>query len=660
MEKKFFLPLAAVFLVYSIAILARYSLGYPELAPLPVFADFVFRVIAIKFLFVFLLASSAYGIGGVLFRKILPDFGSLLEEALVKVPLGLLVISYGVFAIGLAGLLYPVSGYVLLAACIAAGAKELHGFFGRLIKLTPRVELTLAGALLLSATVYLLMKGLYQAFLPPTGFDVLMYHYGVPKLYIDAHGIFSTPDINGSSYPFFTEMLYTLAMLVEGEISANMVNFFFAAGCGLAIYAYSRRFLKSASPAVAPAIFFGVPLVLWLLPQAYVEFSHGFFIFMAIYAMAAWLGDKKGDDRWLYVSAVLMGVSMCIKYTSNLVLVIMLAGVLYRLYFVDRAGLGRTAVAALKYSAIGLVIVMPWYVKNLVWYGNPFFPMLASGGKNAGELNTFWKEGMSTGPLSMLTLPWRLTMNPKEFWAGDLNSVGPYLLMFMPGLLLFRRLEKELKYLMAFSALYMVSWFFTAQSTRYLIPVLPGMAILAGYPAGRLLVSGGRAYKWLGTSLAGVLAFAAVFANTGSGSVDGFPSANAQTRDAYYTGQSARQGFLSSYEEWKWINDNLPQDAVIYQLWDDASVYFRKRKTLGFPSDVGVNGRDKVIYLAGRNSFGGFRPGEEIIANLKAMGAGYLLINANREGRAVPEDQYFREHTRLILENQGILLYQVM
>lgn len=647
----------ALSLVYCLFILGSYFQRIPGLASVPELAYFVFGVIGSKFLFISALGAAAFGIGGFLFSRWLPEFGSLLEEGLIKVALGLVVISYLVFFLGLAGLLYPVAGYAVLIACMAVGVKGLARYLRDLHGVKKTINPTFAGVLVASLMAYLLIRGLYQAFLPPTAFDVLMYHYGVPRMYLDAHGIFPTPDINGSSYPFMTEMLYMLAMMVESDISANLVNLFFAVGCALIGYQFTRRFLKDVSPFLASAFFIGMPIVVWLMPQAYVELSQGFYVCLAVYALAVAIGEK--GTRWLYVSAGMAGAAMCIKYTSNLVLVIMAAGVIYKLYFVDRAGAKGALLAVIKYSLIALLAVSPWYVKNAVYYGNPFFPMLASGGSQS-EMGQYWTMGMKAGPADFLLLPWNVTMAPGEYYVGTLSSLGPSLLMFIPGLFLCRKLEDEVKYLLAFCLMYIVVWYLTAQNIRYLVPVGPLLAVLAAYPIGRLVGSEDGFRRVAGRLLVAVFLFASVLSNTAGKVVYGFPAASDANRDDYYTEKSGAQEFLSSYGAWKWINANLPADAVIYQLWDDASVYFRARRTLGFPGAVGDRGRDKVIFLVGHNSFGGFRPGQEIAANLKAMGASYLLINANREGNAVPDDPYFNEHAKLIYQDSGIFLYQLV
>jgi len=656
--KKYIQPiLAAALAAFAVFILLQHSGHATAVAAASDFARFIMVVAGVKLLFVAALAVGAFGVGGVAFRGRLPDFSSMLEEGVVRVALGLVIISYAVFLVGLAGFLHPVVGYALMVACLGVGARDTIDYVRRLGAVPMTVKLTVPLLLLTGVSAYFLIRGFRGSLLPPTAFDVLMYHVGVPRLYVEAHGIFPTPDINGSSYPFATEMLYMLGMLVESDVSANMVNFFMAVGCGLVGAMATRRFVKDGSPLLTATVFFSLPVVFWLMPQAYVEFAQGFYLSLAFYAL--WASLASDDPRWLTVSAVLTGMAMSIKLTSDPALFIMLAFVLYRGFAVRRDGAKAALLSAVKYALIAGAICAPWYLKNLAFYGNPLYPMLSSGG-GSGDITQYYKSGMKTGLLDLLTLPWRLTMDPAEFRMGDLNSLGPVLLMFMPGVLLFRGALRELKYVLAFIVLFTLMWFFSAQNIRYLVPAAPLLALVAAYPAGRLLKGGDALAKVGGVAVVAIFCFAALYSNTAGSAVAGFPSRDAGSDDAYYSGLSNQQGYLASYDTWKRIDLNLPPDAVIYQLWDDASVNFRRRKVIGFPLGFGPTSRNRLTILNPDGSFGGFRPGEEIIANLKEMGAGYLLINANREGKSVPQDPYFAGHTRLLSNDKDVFLFQVV
>lgn len=653
-----------ILLVFSAVITFLYSSGSADLLPAGEFGLFLYKAYLSKFLFLALLLVSAYGVGGAAFGRILPGFTGLLEEFLFKSAAGLAVISYAVFLAAVVGLIYPVTGFILIAAAIAAGYKEILGLFRRLPCAWPAFRPSAFSVIIGGVSFYFLLHGLIGALLPPTGFDVLMYHMGVPKLYLNAHRMFPTPDINGSSFPFGGEMLYLLGMMVDGPIAANLVNYSFAVLGGLAAASFTRRFLPGAAPLASFAIYVCVPLVIWLMPQAYIELVLGFYSMLAIHALAA--GFIVKDRKWLVVAAATAGFTMAIKYTGVLVIgVIISGGFLY--YVLVEKKRTKAVLNALVLSCVALAACLPWYIRNVVYYSNPLYPFLAgifngahAAGSDVPPYSVLWAGGVPGVAYKLVSYLWDTTLRPTAYQVGWLSGIGPYFLMFIPGLVFFKDIPRVLKYLLILClALFVVIIAGTQDNLRYITPILPALSVLAAYPIGRLINAGTKKSQVMATALAAIFAFAALVANTGWTVVAGYPSSGPEAQDQYYTNLSQTQGYLSSYPAWKWIDENLPEDAVIYQLWDDASVYFRTRKTYGAAQPWGDTGRQKVQVISGVNGFGGYLSGREILDNLKVLGVGYLLVNANREGHCLPEDPYFTQHTSIIYQDGGIFLFRI-
>jgi len=650
-------------LVYAAAVLAVYSSGYDTLATAPQFISFIFRAIGIRLLFVLALSLSAFGACGLVFGRWLPRFSNLIEEGVFKTTLGLVIISYALFALGHAGLIYPATGWLVLAAGIAAGWRAIPDYIKRAYHAAPRtVGVTSAAVILVPLSAYFLISGLYGSLLPPIGFDVLMYHLGAPRLYIDAHRIFPTPDINGSFFPFGVEMLYMLGMMVDGPISANLVNFSFAVLGGLTAAMFTRRFVKADSGWLSFSMFISIPLIAWLMPQAYIEFALAAYCMLAMYALFA--SFTEDDNGWLIVAGVMAGFTMATKYTGIPVVLALVIVAKYQYLFIEKVGVRVTTRRLCIYLAVAAVVCLPWYVRNLFFYGNPVYPYLAGVFGQAtvsgvsGSPNEFFGAGVASGLVKLVASLWRATFDGASFKMGAINGFGPVFVMFIPGVLLFKGIEREIKYLLLISlGLYLVLISLDA-NIRYTAPILPAMAVLAAYPAGRLMRSDEARERMLGLAMVVVFAFGALLANTSRDTVEHFPGANKAAEEKYYS-EGPWSGYLASYDAWNWINSELPADAVIYQLWDDASVYFRGRKTIGSALPWGEHGRQKLHIIDGYNHFGGYLAGQEMVSNLHQMGAGYLLINANREGHALPEDPYFLAGAELLYGEKGVFLYRL-
>ena len=660
---KAFVP--AILLAFSIAITFLYASGSSELLPAGQFVLFLYHAFISKFLFVAVLLLAAYGVGGAAFGRILPGFTDILEEFLFKSALGLAVISYAVLLAALLGLVYPATGFLLIAACLAAGFREVRGLFLKCHGAWPASGPSVFSVVLGGVSFYFLLHGLLGALLPPTGFDVLMYHMGVPKLYLNAHRMFPTPDINGSSFPFGGEMLYLLGMMVNGPIATNLVNYSFAVLGGLAAASFTRRFLPGVAPVASFAVYVCVPLVVWLMPQAYIELALAFYSMLALHALAA--GFIMKDRKWLVVAAVTAGFTMAIKYTGALLIGVVFSGVFLYYLLVEKQRL-KAVLHALVLSCIALAACLPWYIRNIVFYSNPLYPFLAgifngahAAGSNVPPYSGLWAGGVPAAAYKLVSYLWDTTLRPPAYQVGWVSGIGPYFLMFIPGLVFFRNIPRVLKYLLILCiALFIVIIAGTQENLRYVTPILPALSVLAAYPMGRLINEGTKKGRVMATALAAVFALAALAANTGWAVVAGYPSSGREAQDHYYMDMAQCQGYLASYPAWKWIDENLPKDAVVYQLWDDASVYFRTRKTFGAAQSWGEYGRQKIHYIRGfKSGFECFLPGQEIIENLKKMGAGYLLVNANREGHCLPEDPYFIQHTNIIYQNGGIFLFRI-
>jgi len=662
MRKGFQALLAAALLVYGLFILNKYGLSYGDVTGLAEFSGFAFHAILIRLLFPVALMLAAYGAGGAAFGRLMPEFGSLTEEFMFTSAPGLIVISYAMFALGLAGLLYPAAGFAVMGLALASGWRSIPRFLSRVSEVPRTVDIGLVHIVLVPLCAYFAVLGFYYALFPPTSFDVLMYHFGAPKMYIDAHRIFPTPDVNGSTYPFGIEMLYMLAMLVKGPITAKKISFYFVLLGGVAAAAFTRRFLPEASGLMSFAVYISIPMVYWLSAEPYIELGMAYYTMTGLYALFVWFED--GDRRWLYLAAVCIGYTLAVKYTGIILVAIACVFVLAHQAFQAKAGARKSLVTAATFVAFCVAVSAPWYLKNIIFYHNPVSPFLAGlfkeGAPEAhGVPVRFFAGGVADSAWKLVSSLWEVAFVSPKFQAKWSASAGPALLMLVPGVLIFYKdVKRELWYLLLFSLLFF--WVtITQMNLRYIVPVFPALAVVAAYAPGRLVKGDTLPMRAAGLAALFLFAFGALMAVTPKTVPESFPSSDEATVDKYYMDKQKKSGYLASYEVWKRADSNLPKDVVIFQLWDDASVFFRTRNTVGNAKSWGQHGRQNVHRIKDVNGFGGFLPGEQIIYNLETMGAGYLLINSNREGRKVPSDPVFIEHTELVVRSNGVYLYKL-
>jgi len=119
---------------------------------------------------------------------------------------------------------------------------------------------------------------------------------------------------------------------------------------------------------------------------------------------------------------------------------------------------------------------MPWFYG--IFGGRDWNARLA---ENVRMYLANW--GTGRGLKSFVLSPWNITMHPGKF---DFQRILPTFLAIIPCLIFFRKVDRSIKLILIYCFLFYVFWFFSlAQSIRYLLPILPWLAIVASYTIGK-------------------------------------------------------------------------------------------------------------------------------------------------------------------------------
>lgn len=345
-------------------------------------------------------------------------------QLLLATGLGLGALSLLVLTLGALGLMSRPMWITLLALFVVSGLMNVH----RLPR-TPQAESTHVTRRwmpwLWLLTIGFAGLAVLGATMPPgilwpaegNGYDVLEYHFGAPRDYLDAGRIGYLPHNIYSNFPFNVEMLYLLSMILRGDpiaavSSAKLLNVGLAGFAVAAVWLAGREFGRG-SATVAALLIASCPFVVYLCGVAYVE--NGLLLFSAL-SVAALLRVGRGEDvshrpaRWVFASGLLAGLACGCKYTAVAALVVPLAlsiplVVALRAKTASAPGntLRRSGIWLLMFFAGCLVSFGPWLAKNVIATGNPVFP-LAHGliGARDGIWNddgaTRWHEGHLPAP----------------------------------------------------------------------------------------------------------------------------------------------------------------------------------------------------------------------------------------------------------------------
>jgi len=431
-----------------------------------------------------------------------------LEMVVLSLGVGLNLVSLFTLAMGLAGLLVPgLFAGTGVAICGAAAAIRIRMGCqsGNHPAVGSKAEPLAASSWLdrpqwLWALAPFVVALVLAAMLPPLDFDVREYHLQAPKEFLQAGRVSFLPHNVYANMPLGAEMLALAAMVVSGDwwvgaLAGKTVIALFTPLTALTLYAAGRRFATPAAGIVAAIIYVSIPWVASVSTAGLIEGAFAYYLFAAFFAVLLWrqlrMSDSAPVDREdrrtqlgvLLVAGFLAGAAAATKYPAVVYCVLPLTALVAVMSY--RLG-GRRLGDTSKRVAIFVVAVMVgcglWYTKNAVLTGNPTYPLLYrvfGGATRTPEKEAQWQRAHSPPnyqPADLATRVWNLTM------ASELISP---LVMPLALLALVPRGLRRLVWLLAgyVAFIFSVWWLMTHRLDRFLVPIWPLAALLAGIGA---------------------------------------------------------------------------------------------------------------------------------------------------------------------------------
>jgi hypothetical protein len=494
---------------------------------------------------------SWFGLGSIVSARLRVD--DPLLDILNRLGIGAIAFALLTFTAGWARLLYPAAYIPVFAATALVGAAVVAR--GRRPLRPSRLgrwrwwELGLLGLLLAYVALDVL-----AVCAPISSPDALLYHAANPALFEQAHRIFEVP-WNSSSYePFSVEMLVLDGFLLWNSVQGAFAPLLLALVTLVAVMGFADRVAGRSAALLAGAIFFAQPFMVWEATSVFIE--SGLALALGLSAWNLYRFVRFYEPSGLILAGIFAGGAAGMKYLG-LIIALTVAAVAVVL-----ASRRLTYRNALAFAVPALAVALPWYVKNALLTGNPFYPHVFGGlnASAAGELRDAMRSfGHGHSPLDFLLVPARLLGDAKAFDAGEFLS--PLFVVFAPVALLYCRRDKRVLALWGGVLLYVAAWFVTTQQARFLVPLMPVLAVLAALGALALASQGrlGRVLAVAGTAAALTvgLAASAVYAAQFAPVVFGTESQDEFLREK-----------VSNYEGVEWLNRNLgPQDRVATDVW---------------------------------------------------------------------------------------------
>lgn len=545
----------------------------------PIFANLI------AFGWLIILASSAYGWGRAILRlcNLEPHVGLCI---VLSLGLGLGTLSLEMFVLGILRLFFlpVVLGLLIVGTGLGAflGRRDRNALFRQLMGLNWHRVLT--GPLWyikwMSWGVVLLMfiqTLLANALVPPLAWDEIAYHLALPKLYLQEHKLIFIPYIMQSLWPFNTEMLFTISLLLGNDILPHLIVLLMSMLAMTSIYLVTARFATAPAPWLAFAFFTATPMVKNLSGLAFNDIPLAAYISLALLAFSLWV--EQFSTGYLIVAALLSGFAMGTKLSGGgfaLLFALWAGWVAARSSTPLNAKVGIHAL--LTFGLVSLGVASPWYIRSFVETGNPVWPLVNDlfhgkywdpiGTRNFMKWMTHKRPPLSV--FTVLTMIWQV---PADYGGIMRWLIAPFIIPFS-GIFIFRP-QKFAHGLLGVGAAYYLMWaIFLGHQTRFLLPLVPFLAVLSALTFDQWYHFVTR--RW-GQWLMSALIIGALFWTV-------WPSPNylqflRTERWPYVTGKMSREEFLThNCDIWltfQWANQELPLEAkALFLPYETRGYYF--------------------------------------------------------------------------------------
>ncbi|TNF50695.1 hypothetical protein EP232_00335, partial [bacterium] len=526
-------------------------------------------------------------------------------------------------ALGLMGL-YTTPALTLLVLMSAVLSLPVVRFRGppRPAGLMPfktmaRLPLALTGGAVL---LYLLFS-----LVPPVFFDAMTYHLELPSRYLLEGRIYHVTENLYSGYPQVLEVLYGLGLAVGGVGFAGLISWTTALLALMLLWTWGRSRFGEEGAAWGTAMLALTPPVMILAGFYHNDWALTFYTVSVISLLE---GDRT-DVRRMMLAGVMAGLAAGCKYTGLAfgLAIPMFAGVL------DDFTRKRSIPWArwIVYLSAALVVAAPWYLKNLVFTGDPVYPLLASFLGKVPGVRTLAADthfhGLGFSDLwSWILLPYQAVFRPAEIQLP--MSVGILSLALIPLLPSLRGTRTVSRYMGMWMALSMAVWYVTFRAGRFALPMAAIMALWFGVALSRTVAASrlaGRALVW------GVVLL--LMANAGT--FIGFGARYANIADAAF-GTMPLKNYLEKnylpYPALRYLNTlDPPPDKVLF-LGEMKGFYSRFQREV---ATFEVPNRLLVLIRRGDSP-------AEIADTLKNEGFSHILLHPREMARLAEKTALLR------------------
>lgn len=510
-------------------------------------------------------------------------------------------------------------------------------------------------------TITLILGGMYLAALqPPLASDELHYHFPEAEIIATTHRV--SPTV-GSHYfygnlPKLMEVIYAGGIALSGYSLAHTLHVAIFSALIIFIIGFFNQHYRLTTGLVAALLIVLYDELTWNATVGFVDAATVSFEISALLVAIDWF--ISANRRSLFISGILIGLALSVKYSPLVTLVFIVSLIIIKSLLSKSHRLAQLAHSLLPFGLMALIFSGYWYVKNLILFANPFYP-LYFGHQGVDELQYqgLIKAIQQFGPRTLTGF----FQIPKRFLT--FNSLTIFFSFYLAPLSLFIKKSFRLQLaLVIYFISYVSYWyFFATHQQRFLMPAVMVALLLTAI----LLTHLNRVMT---LAVLVITLVVAIYLNRSDhfyqkNSWRSFIHAKLRTAERGYAlgrvtkSQILNQAFGCQYAVVETLELKGRSGNVIdnWTIWHDPSVPFYTRKNRFGPLTFDID-----------------TPRDTIVNQLRAEGIGYIYFNVEtkkrffadpdqevinyRIGRDRAED-YLLERSQLVYENGQCRLYQI-
>ncbi|MFH1541152.1 MAG: hypothetical protein ABID79_04800 [Elusimicrobiota bacterium] len=553
---------------------------------------------------------SAFAVGRLVLLRAGLVFFNFLEEIVFSVALGLGVMAYLIFFLGVIGLLYSSIIYFIVVIFSIFGVVGLK-------KNPPKIDfqsekLSALDIFAIFVLIIAILINLSGALSPEIFYDSLVYHLGVPNFYKIHHKIVNMPFVFLSNLPAVASMLFTTGLFIKDEIIAKLINYGSGIFTCLVILSISIRYFNLKTGIWASLIFYTITHVMIGSWSCGSEALLAFFGLLSLYGIINFSDEKK---IWLILSAIFAGIAMGVKYTGLFVA----GGVAAAYIFSYFPSLRKTIKNIIVWGFISFAVVSPWLVKNHIYKKNPVYPYMSGlfpkdSTSDYEKLKGFIVEARQFGTFSLsdwVKHPWNITMGK----IPNSEHFTPLFLMLLPLMFFLGRPPGILKYFIVYFLVVWLTWSISSTMIRFMMPAYTAAGLIIAY------YLTGNFYKSLKKFLMLIILFICTM-NVYWASWIYYIQGGWQV----VVGKQSKKDFLSTthssypygyYAAMEFINKNLPKNAKVLFIGEGRSFYIDRVPVVSSAHDL----TPIVEFAKSSNS------ADELYLKIKQEGITHIFFN---------------------------------